>query len=149
MLFRSVMLAAVVAGAWYYERAHSASPSQLAARTIIGSNLALGTDGNEALGTYLIGYTGAAVYTHDGDTASSSACYDACAQEWPPYLVGSEDNIHQLKAGVRDVTSTITRTDGSLQLTYDGHPLYFYAADKESNNPSGNGVSGAWHLVRP
>lgn len=117
--------------------------------TIIGANLALGTDGNATLGTYLIGYNGMPVYTKDGDTESSSTCYDTCAQNWPPYLVGAEDNVHQLKAGVKGTTDTMIRTDGSIQMTYDGKPLYFYAADSASANPTGDGKGGVWHIAKP
>lgn len=115
---------------------------------IIGANLALGTDGNQALGTYLIGYTGEPVYTFDRDANGVSACYGDCATTWPPYLVGPEDNINQLKSGVTGKTGTITRTDGSLQMTYNGKPLYFYASDS-NGDPKGDGVGGVWHIVTP
>ena len=117
---------------------------------VIGSNLALGTDGEAGIGTYLIGYTGAPVYTKDGDTATTSTCYDTCAKNWPPYIVGAEDNVTQVKSGVdASKTGTIIRTDGSIQMTYNGKPLYFYAADANASGPKGDGVNGVWHVAKP
>ena len=116
---------------------------------IIGANVALGTDGNTTTGIYLIGYTGMPVYTKDGDSATASSCYSDCAKNWPPYLVGAEDNVNQLKAGVNGKADTFVRTDGTIQMTYNGKPLYFYAADSASSGPSGNGVGGVWHVAKP
>jgi len=116
---------------------------------VIGNNLALGTDSNAKLGTYLIGYTGMTVYTKSTDTAGTSSCYDACATAWPPYIVSPVDTITNLEAGVTGKTGTIVRTDGQLQLTYNGMPLYFYAADKTSSDATGEGVGGVWHVAKP
>jgi len=117
---------------------------------IIGSNLALGTDGNDTLGTYLIGYTGMTVYTYSKDTGSTSTCYGTCATNWPPYLVGAEDNVKQVKSGVNaSKVGTTIRTDGSIQMTYDGHPLYFYIGDKTSSDAKGQGVGTVWFVVNP
>jgi predicted lipoprotein with Yx(FWY)xxD motif len=75
-------------------------------------------------------------------------CYEDCAVRWPPYIVGAQDNLGP-KAGVNGKVGTTTRTDGNLQLTYNGRPLYFYAADKESEAPAGHKANQLWHLVRP
>lgn len=117
---------------------------------VIGSNLALGTDSNVKVGgTYLIGYTGMTVYTYTKDTGSTSTCYSTCATNWPPYIVSSVDNINQLKAGVTGKVGTTVRTDGQLQLTYNGHPLYFYVGDKTGSDVNGQGVGGIWYVVKP
>ncbi len=117
--------------------------------SIIGANVALGTDSNDKLGSYLIGYNGMTVYTFSKDQGAVSSCYDACAKNWPPYLVGPEDNIKQLKSGVNGTVGTTVRTDGSLQLTYNGHPLYFYIKDTTSGDASGDGVNNVWAVVKP
>ena len=116
---------------------------------VIGKNLALGTDVNAKLGTYLIGYTGMTVYTKSTDSAGASTCYDACATNWPPYIVSPVDNINQLKAGVTGKTGTIVRSDGQLQLTYNGKPLYFYSGDKAGSDVNGQGIGGVWYVVKP
>ena len=116
---------------------------------IIGNNLALGTDSDTKVGKYLIAYNGMAVYTKDGDTTTMSSCYSTCATNWPPYLVGAEDNVNNVKAGVGGKVATIIRTDGSIQVTYNGKPLYFYATDKTSADVSGDGAGGIWHVAKP
>jgi predicted lipoprotein with Yx(FWY)xxD motif len=117
--------------------------------SVIGSNVALGTDRNAALGTYLIAYNGMTLYTFAKDTSSASTCYDACAQNWPPYVVGPEDNLTQLKAGITGKVDTTTRKDGSLQVTYNGHPLYFFAKDAKSGDTLGQNVGKVWFVVKP
>ena len=116
---------------------------------IIGSNLALGTNSNASLGTYLIGYNGMTVYSKSNDTTGVSSCYDACAQNWPPYVVSPTDNIHQLKAGVMGAVAVAVRTDGKLQLTYNGKPLYFYVGDASGSDARGQGMGGVWMVVKP
>lgn len=117
---------------------------------IIGSNVSLGTDSSAALGTYLVGYTGMTVYTYTKDTGSTSNCYGTCATNWPPYLVGAEDNVKQVKSGVSaSKVGTTIRTDGKIQMTYDGHPLYFYIKDTTSGDTTGQGVGGVWYVVKP
>lgn len=114
---------------------------------VIGGNLALGIDGAGA-NRHLIGYTGMTVYMNAQDT-SVSTCYDTCAINWPPYIVSSVDNIHQLKSGVTGEVGTTVRADGQLQLTYNGHPLYFYKGDTANSDTKGNGVgNGQWSMVQ-
>ncbi len=111
--------------------------------SIIGSNLALGTNASAALGTYLIAYNGMTVYQYTGRQEILSR------DVWPPYLVGAEDNVQQLKAGVNGKVDTIIRTDGGIQVTYNGHPLYFYMQDKASGDVKGQNVGGVWFVVKP
>lgn len=169
-LIWTILIIAVLGGGWYYysNTAGTSTDSSAAGSdtmltqlenqdamqpgtsgTIIGSNIALGTDGNATLGTYLIGYTGLPVYTKDGDTESASTCYEECAKAWPPYLVGSEDNINQLKSGVKGKTGVLVRADDTVQMTYNGKPLYFYAADTSGGNALGDGINGVWHVAKP
>jgi predicted lipoprotein with Yx(FWY)xxD motif len=117
--------------------------------TIIGSNLALGTRSNATLGTYLIGFNGKAVYTKTGDTSTTSSCYETCAETWLPYIVGTQDNVDNVQAGITGKVAVISRTDGSLQVTYNGKPLYFYTGDT-STTVTGEGLgSGVWHVAKP
>ena len=117
--------------------------------SVIGSNVALGTNSSAKLGTFLSAYNGMTVYTFDKDTGSTSTCYDTCATNWPQYVVGPEDNLTQLKAGVTGAVATTKRTDGSLQVTYNGHPLYFFAKDTTGSDTTGDKVGGVWHVVKP
>jgi predicted lipoprotein with Yx(FWY)xxD motif len=88
---------------------------------------------------------GLTLYSFAPDTATTSACYGTCAAYWPPVsgpaIAGP---------GVTGTLSTIKRSDGSLQATYDGHPLYTYIGDSAAGQVNGNGINlngGLWHEV--
>jgi predicted lipoprotein with Yx(FWY)xxD motif len=115
---------------------------------VIGSNLALGIDG-AANAQHLIAYNGMTLYTYSKDSDGTSVCVDECAKNWPPYVVGAEDNLTQLKAGVNGKVSTITRADGTLQVTYNGKPLYFYKNDTKSGDTTGDKIGNVWFVVKP
>ncbi|HVU75886.1 MAG TPA: hypothetical protein VHD38_03595, partial [Candidatus Paceibacterota bacterium] len=85
----------------------------------------------------------------DKDAVGTTTCYGQCAQKWPPYLVGAEDNVGQLQSGVTGKTDTIVRADGTIQMTYKGMPLYFYTGDTASGSVTGDGVGGVWHVAKP
>jgi predicted lipoprotein with Yx(FWY)xxD motif len=88
------------------------------------------------------GYT---LYWFGPDSATKSACQASCAQGWPP-LTGPA----AWGAGVTGTIGAIVRPDGSLQATYDGHPLYTTTADTAPGQNKGNGVwshGGEWHEV--
>jgi len=118
--------------------------------TVIGGNVALGVDKSDALGAYLIAYNGMTVYTFAKDKTGTTTCYGQCEANWPPYVVGPEDNVQNVKLGVTgDKVGTITRANGSLQVTYNGLPLYFFAGDKASGDTKGENVAKAWFVVKP
>jgi predicted lipoprotein with Yx(FWY)xxD motif len=118
--------------------------------TIIGGNVALGVGKSDTLGAYLIGYNGMTVYMFAKDKTASSTCYGPCAQIWPPYTIGAEDNAQNVKLGISaNKVGTITRADGSIQVTYNGHPLYFYAQDKSSTDTLGQNIGKVWFVVKP
>lgn len=83
---------------------------------------------------------GFAVYSFDPDKGNVSSCYDSCEQAWPPVLV-------EPGALVGEALGTTTRKDGSLQLSIDGKPLYFYVGDSAPGDIKGDGLGGVWHLV--
>ncbi|HUO49959.1 MAG TPA: hypothetical protein VMU25_00040 [Candidatus Paceibacterota bacterium] len=111
-------------------------------------NLTLGVDSKDSTGKYLIAFTGQALYTFDHDTTDKSNCSGNCATQWPPYTMPINTPMN-LQAGITGKVSMITRPDGSLQVSYNGHPLYFYAGDKNGGDTTGDGVGGIWHLARP
>ncbi len=111
---------------------------------------------NEEEGQYLVAGTGYALYTFKADTqatASSpakSACEDDCLGVWPPVIV---DSLPVGDAGVRsELLGTAVRSDGTLQATYNGWPLYFYAEDLETTDIKGDDIESFgedWYLIGP
>ena len=95
--------------------------------------------------TLLTNASGLTLYWFAPDTAAKSACYGSCAAYWPP-VTGTPS----AGAGVTGRLGTITRTGGTTQATYDGHPLYTYIGDSAPGQASGNNLNlngGLWHDV--
>jgi predicted lipoprotein with Yx(FWY)xxD motif len=95
--------------------------------------------------TVLANAKGFILYSFAPDTATVSKCTGACAQIWPP-VTGSAT----AGPGVTGKLGTITRSDGTTQATYNGHPLYTYTADTTAGQANGNGLNvngGVWHVV--
>jgi predicted lipoprotein with Yx(FWY)xxD motif len=88
----------------------------------------------------LAAQNGMTLYTFDNDKDGVSACYDACAVAWPPYL-GKEGD-----AMMTDWTM-VKRTDGAMQWAYDGKPLYFFKDDAAKGDMKGDGLKGVWHVI--
>jgi len=79
------------------------------------------------------------LYTHAGDTATSSTCIGGCAATWPPLETNGQPTA---RAGVTGQLSTLTRPDGTTQVTYRGLPLYYWQGDTKAGDVTGNGVEG-------
>ena len=100
------------------------------------------TIGGAAVLTNAKGFT---LYSFAPDTPASSKCYGSCAVYWPP-VTGTTAAGQGLPGRV----TTITRTDGSHQLTSNGHPLYTYIGDTAPGQARGNNLNlngGLWHEV--
>ena len=81
--------------------------------------------GDSQFGQVLFDESGQAIYLFDKETSDKSECYDDCAAEWPPVLTDGEP---QAGRGIDEsLLGTTERDDGTTQVTYNGHPLYFYA----------------------
>jgi predicted lipoprotein with Yx(FWY)xxD motif len=122
----------------------SSSPSAASSVAAASSSTALksATIGGAKVLTSAKGFT---VYSFAPDTATKSNCNGSCAHFWPP-LKGPVT----AGAGVTGKLGTITRSDGSTQATYDGHPLYTYVSDSAPGQDKGNGLNlsgGVWHVV--
>jgi predicted lipoprotein with Yx(FWY)xxD motif len=115
----------------------------------VSGNLLLGADATTTLGKYLIAYNGMTLYTYSKDKTGTSTCSDQCAVNWPPYVVASADSLSNIQAGVTGKVGTITRADGSMQVTYNGKPLYFFAKDAKSGDTTGQNVGKVWFVVKP
>lgn len=101
-------------------------------------------------GTYLTADGGRSVYLWSADTGSSSTCSGACASAWPPVLTQGAPKAGS-GATAADLGTT-ARSDGTTQVTYKGHPLYYFAGDSSSGQTAGQGSNGfgaTWWLVAP
>jgi predicted lipoprotein with Yx(FWY)xxD motif len=90
------------------------------------------------------------VYLFEGDHGTVSSCTGTCAQVWPPVTTASVPTASG--AAVTADLGTTTRSDGTKQVTYKGHPLYFYVKDKDNGDAYGQGVHGFgadWYVLKP
>jgi predicted lipoprotein with Yx(FWY)xxD motif len=101
-------------------------------------------------GSYLVDGQGHSVYLFLRDQTGESYCSGACAAVWPPLETSTRPHGG---AGVQGgALGTIKRPDGDLQVTYHGHPLYYYAADASTpGKTTGEDIDqfgASWYLVR-
>ena len=109
---------------------------------VAGTSLKTTTIGGTTVLTNAKGFT---LYSFAPDTPASSKCYGSCAVYWPP-VTGTA----AAGQGLPGKVTTITRTDGSHQLTYNGHPLYTYIGDAAPGQARGNNLNlngGLWYEV--
>jgi len=105
---------------------------------------------NTKLGQILVDGKGITVYLFVKDTGPSSTCYTSCAQVWPPVLTSGPPQAGTGAAA--SLLGTTTRTDGKVEVTYAGHPLYYFVSDKQPGDATGQGVDnfgGLWWVLTP
>lgn len=97
------------------------------------------------LGDHLVDAAGMSLYMFALDDERTSTCEGPCAALWPPFLGDpvAADGVDQELAGNAE------RSDGSIQVTYGGHPLYYYAEDTAPGDVGGHGFNDVWFLVSP
>jgi predicted lipoprotein with Yx(FWY)xxD motif len=119
----------------------SAAPSAAPVGGGAGGGTAVIVDAANApeFGMVLTGPNGMTLYTHAGDSATSSTCDGACATAWPPLTSTGQPTAG---SGVTGKLGTLTRSDGTTQVTYAGMPLYYWQGDTKAGDVTGNGVEG-------
>jgi len=127
--------------------AASGTTSESSAAASPAQDVAL-TTADTDLGTVVVDADGMTVYVFDRDTPGSgtSSCTGQCLQAWPPVVADSEDPVGD---GVTGEIGTITRDDGTRQLTLEGWPLYLWQSDTAPGDTTGQGVQGVWWVVTP
>ncbi len=100
-------------------------------------------------GQTIVDTHGQALYLFDADKTPTSTCYGACATAWPPLLTHGAPSVTGGLDGAK--LGTTRRTDGSLQVTYNGHPLYYYRGDAPGviKCQHANADGGLWLIVQP
>ena len=107
--------------------------------------------GSTRLGQVLVDGKGRTVYLFVADSGTKSSCNSAaCVQAWPPVLTSGAP---QAAAGLNaSLLGTTTRQDGTAEVTYGGHPLYYFISDKQTGDVTGQGINafgGPWYVVSP
>lgn len=118
--------------------ASSSTPASASSAAAGGSTVSQTTVGGQQV---LTNAKGDVLYWFVPDTSSASKCDGSCATFWPP-VAGPVT----AGSGVTGTLGTITRSDGSKQASYDGHPLYTFAGDKSPGQNKGNGVNASGGL---
>ena len=101
-------------------------------------------------GSFLTNSAGRAIYLFVADSTGKSTCDGACAAAWPPVVATGQPTASG-SAQASDL-GTITRSDVTKQVTYDGHPLYYFSGDTGPGTDKGQGIDGfgaKWWLVAP
>src|SRR5258705_7061212 len=99
------------------------------------------------VGKVLVGANGRTLYLFTADKGAKSVCYGQCAAYWPPLVAGNPTAGAGLDASMLGKTK---RKDGKLQVTYNGHPLYYFLPDKKAGDIKGQGYvhfGGTWWTV--
>jgi len=118
-------------------------------KTSTGASATVGV-ANSSLGSILVNSAGRTLYLFKADSGTKSACTGACATAWPPLLATGTST-----AGTGLTASklgTTTRSDGTQQVTYNGHPVYLFIKDKKPGQTTGQGVTAfgaAWYALTP
>jgi predicted lipoprotein with Yx(FWY)xxD motif len=151
---RNATVAVVAMGLLAAACSKSSTPSTSASTTASSSpsgagGMSIGT-ASASLGTFLVGPDGKSLYLFEADTSARSTCSGACAQGWPPLTT---DGPPVAGSGVmQSLLSTSPRADGTQQVVYDGHPLYYFAGDTKVGDTNGEGVNAfgaGWDVVSP
>lgn len=98
---------------------------------------------DSALGEILVDGTGRTLYLFVPDAQGDSTCYDECEQNWPP-LTGEPVAGEGIDAAL---IGTTTRTDGTVQATFNGWPLYYFGGDAAAGDSNGQGLNDVWYVV--
>jgi predicted lipoprotein with Yx(FWY)xxD motif len=107
--------------------------TMICAAALLGSTVS-------AMAGMIMDAKGNTLYIFDKDKGGVSACYDACAAKWPPYLGKADDKL-------TEGWTLVDRTDGTKQWAYDGKPMYYFAGDAKPGDKAGDGLGGVWHVI--
>lgn len=147
-----LVLFAVGAGAF---AAVAAGCSSSGTSTASGSGGSATTSGGAAivktasssLGTVLVDGSGRTLYMFKHDTGTMPTCTGSCASIWPPDDTAGKPQGTGVSASMLGTTTSTTAK--STQVTFDGHPLYYYSGDSKAGQVNGQGVQGIWFVVSP
>lgn len=108
----------------------------------------VGSGSTSNAGTVLVDAQGHTLYRFTPEANGHVACTGGCATTWPPLTVPAGAQP-QAQGSLSGKLATVARPDGTMQATYNGWPLYTYAADTGAGTANGQGVGGKWFAVTP
>jgi predicted lipoprotein with Yx(FWY)xxD motif len=106
--------------------------------------------GTTNLGSILVDSQGMTLYLFQADSGTTSACSGACATAWPPLQANGQPTAGN--GANSSLLGTTQRSDGTSQVTYNGHPVYTFAKDSKAGDTNGEGVNafgGPWYVLSP
>ena len=146
----SALVLAACGGSSYGGNSSPTTSSKASAPAATSSAAPVVTAKSSSLGTFLVDAKGRTLYLWDADHGAMSTCNGACATDWPPLTTKAAPNAG---AGVKaSLLGTSKRSDGTQEVTYAGHPLYYFAGDTAAGQSTGQGSAafGApWWVVSP
>ncbi len=98
------------------------------------------------LGNYLTDSKCMTLYVTANDKNGQSSCYDACAQNWPPFMYDNKD-LKTLTGDLYKRLNVIKRKDGTYQYSYGTTPLYHYKEDTKVGDMKGDGINKVWSII--
>ncbi|MEV0705760.1 hypothetical protein AB0I53_48740 [Saccharopolyspora sp. NPDC050389] len=125
-------------------------PPPTTAPPVTGGAIAVQTREVPNLGAVLTGPDGRTVYLFDKDPSAQPTCLDACAGDWPPLTTTAAPTAGATVNPA--LLTTARRPDGSTQVVYNGHPLYYYIGDEvagQANGQTVNSNGGNWYVISP
>jgi predicted lipoprotein with Yx(FWY)xxD motif len=108
------------------------------------------TTARTGLGRVVAAQSGRTLYLFEKDTWARSSCSGLCATYWPPLLTSGEPAA--IQGAKRLLLGSIRRADGTHQVTYAGHPVYYFSGDGKSGQTNGEGLQdfgGGWYALAP
>lgn len=144
-LFSLAALALIVAGCG--GGGSSSTPTSSEASASTGGGMTVSAAEVSGLGTVLVDSEGFVVYEFAKDNGSTSSCYGPCEEGWPPVTVKGQPSG---EGAIASQLGTTKRKDGSVQVTYAGHPLYTFALDSKPGEATGNestAFGGKWSVM--
>jgi predicted lipoprotein with Yx(FWY)xxD motif len=116
----------------------SATTSSGGSRTIAGAEVS-------GLGQVLVDSEGMTVYEFTVDNGTMSNCYGGCEAVWPPVTASGKPTAGE--GAMSSALGTTKRKDGTMQVTYEGHPLYTFTGDSAPGEATGNEFEGSWFVL--
>jgi predicted lipoprotein with Yx(FWY)xxD motif len=144
----AVIGAVVIAGCGGGSSSTSAESGSGEGGTVTASNgggATVGVAEIEGLGPVLVDSEGMTLYDFTVDKGTTSECYEGCEAAWPPLIAKGKPTAGE--GAMASALGTTKRKDGTLQVTYNGHPLYTFAEDQAPGEVKGNEFEGTWFVL--